>query len=396
MSGLLFGFLGSVLVRHITLAYITKLIDREESKLDVIPSVERDFTDTLRSFQVLEQVLNTLLEKRAEAQIAKASIVSSVEIMDEALVPNKPIFPKAPQIYAIGAGVGISLGILLVLLLGLLKNTITYKEEVENLTLTPLIGVVRRSQQSLKNEYPKLQIIDNPKSALSESIRAIRTNLQFISADKKSKIISITSTISGEGKSFIIINLGGIISMLNRKVVILDMDLRKPKLHHSFGLNNTKGISTFLVGKSELSDILMKTEYENLDVIPSGPIPPNPAELIQTFRMELLLLELKKTYDYILIDTPPIGLVTDGAVLLKMSDVSLYVLRADYSKKAFASIPEQLIEDHKVKNLYCILNSINLGGGKYGSYGYSSRGYYTDEIENVPKWKKFWAKWFKK
>ena len=377
------------------LTYFRDQIKEAKTMLKGIPETQRMWITLDREYKVNENVYSSLLEKRAEASIAKASIVGSVRVVDLAKEPNTPISPNAQKVYTIGAGTGFSLSVVFILFVVLLKNTISFKEEIEAISLTPVIGVVRRSTGSLKNKYPRLMIVDNPKSGLSESIRAIRTNLQFISPDKKSKIISITSTISGEGKSFIILNLAGIISLLKKKVVILDLDLRKPKLHHSFGKDNSIGLSTFLVGKHELKDIKFPTEYENLDIITSGPIPPNPAELLQSLRMELLLMELRKTYDYILIDTPPIGLVTDGTSILRASDISLYVLRADYSKKNFAEIPDQLVEDHKIKNLYIVLNSVSEGGGKYGrygkygNYGGSASGYYVEEAPQRPWWKFF-------
>ncbi|MEM7037111.1 MAG: polysaccharide biosynthesis tyrosine autokinase [Bacteroidota bacterium] len=368
--------------------YYQKELDLARANLKSIPQTQRVFQSLMREYEVKEKILSTLLEKQAEAQIAKASIVSSVRILDRALTPRFPISPNPRKVYIIGCGLGISMGFLLILLTAMLKNTISYREEIESMSLTPVIGVVRRSSQSLKHKYPRLLSVDNPKSSLSESIRSIRTNMQFISSDKESKIVSITSTVSGEGKSFITINLAGMISLLDLKVVILDMDLRKPKLHYSFGKDNSAGLSTYLAGQSSLDDILMRTEYDNLDIITSGPIPPNPAELIQGERMDQLLEELKKTYDYILIDTPPIGLVTDGTTILKRSDIALYVIRSDYSKKAFANNPDQLVEDHNIKNLYIVFNSVSAANRRYGTYSYKiyGGGYYSDDPKQVPWW----------
>lgn len=371
--------------------------DSTLQSLQGIPETQRVYQSKMREYKVLENILSTLLEKQAEAQIAKASIVSSVQILDRAIPPRNPVSPIPRKVYIVGFGLGLSMGLFLILLSGMLKNTLSYREEIENISLTPIIGVVRRSTASLKHKYPRLLIVDNPKSSLSESIRSIRTNMQFISSEVDSKVVSITSTVSGEGKSFITINLAGMISLLKLKVVILDMDLRKPKLHYSFGNDNTVGISTYLVGQSELDDILFKTEYDNLDIITSGPIPPNPAELIQSKRMLQLLDRLKKEYDYILIDTPPIGLVTDGTTLLKMSDVALYVIRADYSKKAFATNPDQLSEDHNIKNLYIVFNSVSATNRRYGGYGYKvyGSGYYSDDVKKV-KWWQVWKRFGKR
>ena len=282
----------------------------------------------------------------------------------------------------------------------MLNTILTYREEIENASLTPVIGVVRKSSKSINQKFPKLIVTESPKSSLAESIRAIRTNLQFISPGKDTKIIAITSTVSGEGKSFITINLGGIIAMLDLKVVILDLDLRKPKLHYSFDDDNSAGVSTYLVGKSTLDEVLLSTDVDNLQIITSGPIPPNPAELVQSPRMQELLDKLAEKYDYILIDTPPIGLVTDGATLIKKSDISLYVIRAEYSKRSFATLPDQLVDEHQIKNMYIVFNSVSASGRRYGGYGYkvySYGGYYSDDPIKEPWWK-FWKriKFFKR
>ncbi len=361
-----------------------------------VPSLTRQLINLEREYKVNESVFNTLLEKRAESQIARASIVSAVRIIDQAIEPTVPISPVKPRIYSIGLGMGISFGLIIILLSGLLKNTISYKEEIESIARTPLIGVVRRSPASLHNKYPKLAVIENPKSALSESIRAIRTNLQFVTPGEGSKMIAITSTVSGEGKSFITINLAGIISLLDKRVVILDLDLRKPKLHFTFGVDNSKGLSTYLVGKSTYEEVLIETEYPKLDIITSGPIPPNPAELLQSDRMKDLMQSLRSSYDYILVDTPPIGLVTDGMSLIRVADISLYVVRSDYSKRSYVQIPDQMGEEQQIKNLYLVLNSVHQSGGKYGkygkygTYGRSASGYYIDDKEKKSWWN-FWS-----
>lgn len=372
-------------------SYYDREIAKYKKSLLTLPATRRGYVSLLREYEVRNKIFNNLLEKRAEAQIARESIIPAVRILDEALVPSGPMSPRPQKVYMMAFTAGISLGIILIVASMVLKNIISYRDEVEAISLTPVIGVVGRSNVNLNHKYPRLQSIENPKSSLSESIRAIRTNLQFISSDKESKIISITSTVSGEGKSFITINLGGIISILNKKVVILDFDLRKPKLHYSFGLDNSVGLSTFLVGKSDMQSIIKPTEYANLSVISSGPIPPNPAELAQSVKLEELLVQLRKEFDYILIDTPPIGLVTDGTTLLKLSDIALYVVRADYSKKSYARIPDQLAEEQKIKNLYIILNSVNKAGGRYSGYGYRvySSGYYSDDSIKYPWWQ-FW------
>ena len=181
------------------------------------------------------------------------------------------------------------------------------------------------------------------------------------------------------------------LSLLDIKVVIIDMDLRKPKLHYSFGSDNSIGLSTYLVGKTDLDTTLRKTEYANLDIITSGPIPPNPSELTQSAQMFDLIDKLKTQYDYILIDTPPVGLVTDGTTMLMHADVALYVVRADYSKRVFVKNPDELAEERNIRNIYIVFNSVSTANRRYGGYGYKiyGQGYYSDD-QPEPKWWEFW------
>lgn len=376
--------------------FYEKRVQESEGELLSIPETQRQYLSLMREYEVQEKILSTLLEKQAEAQIAKASIVSPVRVVDPALVPKSAVYPNQINVFIIGSGLGFVAGILVILLTGMLNNRLNYREEIENISLTPIIGEVRKSNVGFGNKFPQLIVTQHPKSSLSESIRAIRTNLQFIvPEEKKSKTIAITSTVSGEGKSFIIINLAGIISMLDKKVVVLDLDLRKPKLHLTFEEPNDRGISTYLSGQHELDDVLRGTFQKDLSIITSGPIPPNPAELVQSQRMQDLLDELHERFDYVLIDTPPIGLVTDGAVVIKKSDVALYVIRSEYSKPAFATVPDKLVEENQIKNLYIVFNSVATKGRRYGNYGYRTYnygGYYSDDPDRKPRWWKFWKR----
>jgi tyrosine-protein kinase Etk/Wzc len=379
------------------LAYFGKLLQTTKNSFESLPETERVMQSLMREYKVKEEILLTLLQKQAEAKISTASIVSSVRIMDKALLPANPISPSGRKTYIIGCGLGICIGLLLIIIAGMLKNTVSYREEIESMSFTPIIGVVRRANESINQKYPRLLSIENPKSGLSESFRGIRTNLQFLAADKATKVVAITSTVSGEGKSFVTINLAGMLSLLGMRVVIIDMDLRKPKLHYSFGSDNSVGLSTLLVGKSTLQETLKHTDHPNLDLITSGPIPPNPSELILSRAMANLLEDLKSKYDYIMIDTPPIGLVTDGTSTLMSADVALYVVRADFSKRAFLRHPDQLAEEHNIRNLYIVFNSVSTINKRYGGYGYKvyGHGYYSeDHVE--PKWWQVWKRFGKK
>jgi capsular exopolysaccharide synthesis family protein len=228
--------------------------------------------------------------------------------------------------------------------------------------------------------------------------------LQFINNDSGPKILSVTSSISGEGKTFISTNIAGILALLDKKVVLIDFDMRRPRLNKVFNFNNDKGTSTLLIGKHTVSECIKQSELENLHIITSGPIPPNPAELILSDNLEKLVNELRSKYDYIVFDTPPIGLVTDGLELVRLADYPIYVFRADYSDKAFASNLDKLIDENKIQHLSFVLNDIGRGVSGYYydksysysySYGYGyGAGYYVEAEK--PKKKSFIGKMLSK
>jgi capsular exopolysaccharide synthesis family protein len=224
-----------------------------------------------------------------------------------------------------------------------------------------------------KKEVPVSQLLvdKNPKSLIAESFRSVRTNLQFVDNTPGPKIIAVTSTISGEGKTFVAINLAGIISFSGKKVIVLDLDMRKPKIHLGFGVENTRGMSTLLIAKDTLEECIQKSTLEDLHFITAGPIPPNPSELIISPRMNEIIEELKRRYDVILIDNPPVGLVTDGIAMIQRADYPIYIFRADYSKKIFVQNVDRLINENKITRMSTILNGVDIERNKYGyNYGY--------------------------
>ena len=207
------------------------------------------------------------------------------------------------------------------------SDTIYNKSDLKNATEIPVLGLVGHSDKPTSMVVQKAT-----KSIIAESFRALRTNIQYLAANKERKIITITSSVGAEGKTFTAINLATIFALSGKKTILIGGDLRKPKLHEDFKLNDKKGLSSYLISKSTLSEIIEKTEVENLNVIGSGPTPPNPAELLDSIKMRELVFELNKKFDYVIIDTPPIGLVTDGVILMQHADVNLYVIRHGYSK----------------------------------------------------------------
>ena len=330
-----------------------------------------DYLHLQRMYDINSEYYSRLLTKKAEYEMVKAGFVSDNEIIEPAKSNIIPISPQKRSNYLFFTAIGLTIGLLIIVLKYLLHNTVSTLSDVTKHTNNiPILGMI----PSYKDVIPVSQLIvdKNPKSLMSEAFRSIRSNMQFISQNEGSKIITVTSTISGEGKTFVAINLGGIIAFSEKKVIILDLDMRKPKTHIGFNVQNTIGMSTLLIGKSSLEDCIQKSHLENLHFITAGPIPPNPAELIINNKMSDVIDELKNSYDVIVIDTPPVGIVTDALPIISKVDYPIYIVRAHFSKKVFLKNIQMLKDKKNIKNLSVILN--NAGGDiKYGGfrkYGY--------------------------
>lgn len=353
-----------------------------------MPEKEAEFVRLDRRYKLTEEIYLSLLDKQAQYAIARAGIVSDYIILDGARTANVPTSPKKAIIWLISIAIATILSVLIVAFRYMLHTTITSVEDVKRRTKAIILGMV----PTVYSEIPSTSIVvnQNPKSIVSESLRSLRANMQFLSKGDDPKTVAITSTISGEGKTFIAINMGAIIAFLNKKVIILDLDMRRPRLSKIFNVPNDKGMSTMLINKHTIQECVHDTEIGNLKFITSGPIPPNPAELILSDRLKEVVEELKKEYDFIVFDTPPLGLVTDGLEVIKNSDYPIYIFRADYSDNAFITNLDKLIDENGVKNLSVILNDVGRGVSGYyygyGGYGYSygygyGFGYYSDETK---------------
>ena len=352
----------SVENKHI---FLEKSIEEQQKLLNTLPSDERVYGELERRFRVNEKMYSYLLEKQAETAIIKASTISQNIVIDKAFLPEVPMEPKRKRIILVGMLLGMILGIILAFLRAALNNKIKDEEDIEYGTSVPLLGPIPKMK---KEDTSKIKVFLSSKSAFTEAFRNLRTNLQFMPRESRSHVISITSTIGDEGKSTIATNLGAIISMTKRKTIILNLDMRKPTLHKYFGAPNTKGMSTLLSGNTTLDEVTQHTEYEYLDIITSGPVPPNPSELIEGALIEKILMKLREIYDVIILDTPPIGLVSDARILMPFSDTNIYVVRANYSKKEFLRNVEKLSKED-IKGLGIVLNDVKMESGSYG-YGY--------------------------
>ena len=350
--------------------------DKMESKFLTPASVQNlENLRLQRQAGIDEKYYDMLLEKKAEYAISKAGYVAESTILETARAAWIPISPKKTVTVIIALLMATVIGIIILIFIYLFYNNITSVHEIEKLTESPItiLGIIPKYTK----EIPSSQIIvnHNPKSILAESFRSIRTNLQFIANETEAKIIAITSTISGEGKTFICVNLAGIIAYSGKKVIVLDLDMRRPRIHSAFGMDNSKGMSTLLIGKYTVEEVIQKTENDNLDIITAGPIPPNPSELVISKAMDEVLNKLKLLYDIIIIDNPPVGLVTDGIAMLQKADYPIYIMRVDYSKREFIYFVDKLYYENQFHKLSIVLNGVDFQRQKYG-YSYYKYGYY--------------------
>jgi capsular exopolysaccharide synthesis family protein len=353
-----------------------------QARLAGLPEIKTQIERLKRPRELYEKYSLLMMDKTLEYNIARAGITADFQVLSPANLPNAPIAPVRTMVYAIGLAAGLVLGLGLIAVRYLLHNTVTNVGELERNTSSPVLGVIPTYDKE-KMSVSKLIVDRNPKSAISEAIRSIRTNLEFMASSKKKRLISVTSTISGEGKTFVTVNLAGIIAASDQRVVVLDLDMRKPKVNLAFDAENTKGVSTILIDKHSWQECVQHTSIPTLDFISAGPTPPNPSELIISSRFDDLIEHLYQFYDVIIIDTPPVGLVTDGILIMRKADVPIYIVRANYSKKAFLKNINKLVRANGFTKITTILNDAK-ASGMYGygyGYGYGQgygQGYYEE------------------
>lgn len=342
------------------------------NEFNKFPELEAEYARLKKVSDLKEKYYLMLLDKKSGFSISLAGFVSNFIILKKAEPPLSPVFPNVPLIKMIGIFSGVFLSLIFILIRYLLSSKILSPSEVEKNSRAGLIGVIPIYRKPM--DVSQLVVNMNPKSIISEAFRSIRTNLDYIPLEHQTdkRLITVTSTIAGEGKTFVAVNVAGIYSVAGKKTIILDFDLRKPRIHKAFATENNKGISTILIGKYTVEECIKHSEWENLDYITSGPIPPNPAEFIMSQQTKDLIEYLKTKYDIIVMDTPPIGVVTDALELLKRADYPIYVLRADYSNRNFLNNVNRLVVDNKINRLSVLVNSMGSGASGYSyNYGYN-------------------------
>ena len=353
-------------------------------QLKQVPSKERLYLDFQRQQQLKQDLYLFLLQKREETAISKTSTISSSRIIDYAKSDFLPFKPEKAIIYLIGLIIGIIIPGIYLFIKELLNIKINSKNDIERVTSAPIIGEISHNKDNFN-----IVVTGNSRSIISEHFRSLRTNLQYVIDASKSNVFLFTSSMSGEGKSFISLNLGNALALTGKKVVFMEMDLRKPKLSENMGLDNSNGFTNYIISKdTDYNKFIKHSPFtENCYLISSGPIPPNPSELLINDKMETLMNDLKRDFDYIIIDCAPVGLVSDALLLEKFADITFYVVRQNYTYKSQLNIVNDLRNNKKVKNLYVLVNDTKQQeAGKYGGYGSGYGGYLEEEKNNKFSW----------
>ena len=370
---------------------ITTTKNQYNAILKTVPEKERELLGISRQQAIKNNIYTFLLQKREETALSFASAVADSRIIDPAESGDIPVSPKRKLIYLGAILAALILGAMMIYIKDIFTQTIQDKSEIEKFIDVPILGEVIYD----RSKTP-IVISEGKRSFIAEQFRQIRTSLSYMGIDETHKKIMITSSISGEGKSFIAINLAMSLSLMDKKVVLLELDLRKPKVSEQFNVPRHMGLSTYLIGKAVIEEILKPTATKNIFLIPSGPIPPNPSELISNGRLPELLEYLKTHFDYILIDTAPVNPVTDAFIISPMCDVTLYVVRDSYTPKVFLKKLAEKLRRKSLKNPAIIFNGIKgKGFGKYAygsGYGYGYGYGYTEDLKNEVWWKKIFKR----
>lgn len=374
----------------ITIQDADNRLNEVERKINAVPKAEREMINIKRLFSLNEDSYLLLLEKRLEAEIAKASATADAKIIEPAATDGVPVAPRKRNNYILSLALGFIIPLGLVIAKEYLKSVLRNQEDLERLSSIPMFGTIPHHTAA---KATPMTIIERPKSRISESFRSLRSNLAFFTNLKsKNTTFLFTSSISGEGKSFCSASFALVLASMGKKTLLVVTDLRKPKFYIG-DINITDyqhGLSSYLIGDATKEQIIQKSPVNELNFIPPGALPPNPAELLTRQAFADLLTQMKEEYEYIVIDSAPIGLVSDAITMMPYVDVTLYVVKQNYTPFAYISRLQEMYQDGKIKNVGFLLNDVKMftesygygyGGYGYGGYGYGY-GYYEEEQQS--------------
>lgn len=357
---------------------LLKWMAHEKQQALELAKLETEYRPLARDAENNGKVYSLINQRQKEINLTGMLKANNVRILDRATPPRAPVSPLLALNLPVGVVFGILFGLLLAFTIESLDNTVKGPEAAEELVGAPLLGVVPRlsqSRQQLMADAPErdLAVFRDPSSLAAEACRSIRTNMLFISAQKEFSLFSVTSPGPQDGKTTVAINLAVTMALAGTRVLLIDADMRRPRVHKSFGLKSEKGISSVIAGDSQLHDAVCKSEVPNLDVLPCGPTPPNPAELLHTEKFRQVLSQCRANYDRVILDSPPIGPVTDPAVIGNVTDGVVLVLRAGHTTREATKFARRQLGDAGARILGLVVNQTDRKGSSYG-YGY---GYYS-------------------
>ncbi len=353
-----------------------------ESQISTIPAKERQFLDFSRQQAIKQELYVFLLTKREETAVSKASNIAITQIVDTAKSESKPFKPIRLLVILGGIVIGAILPFGFSYGRQMLNDKVTSISDIEKATKAPILAEIAHNTTT-----ETFAVTRNSRTQIAERFRAMRTHLNYLLPSEADKTILFTSCMGGEGKSFLSINLAQTLALANKKVLLMEMDLRKPKIREYLGLKKI-GFSNFIVGKdNNWQQYIQKSgENNNIDVFCSGPVPPNPTELLLLPKMRGLMQQLQKEYEYIIIDTAPVGLVTDAEILATYANLTLYVVRHNYSLKPRLQILDNLYRKNLLPKLNVLVNDVKYTSRAYGGYGYGyygSDGYTSENVEEI-------------
>lgn len=353
-----------------TMDFVRKSSGKSEAQLKTMPLKEKGYMDIKRQVDNKQILYNIMLNKREETALSRASTIESSQIVEGAYVPSVPIKPKKRSVQIMAILIGLAVPALFVFAGEILNDKVSTRFDVEKITTAPILGEVGHS---FSNNV--LVVNKTTRSMVAEQFRIIRSNMQYIIGKAEKFTIMVTSSFSGEGKSFVSTNVGAVMALAGKKTIILEFDIRKPKVLSGLGMPKGQGITNYLIGKSGLAELIRPAPgHENLFVLGCGPVPPNPSELLLDPRVEEMFVWLKANYDVVIIDTAPVGMVSDAQTLGKFANCTLYLVRQGHTFKKQVTLIDEFYKENKLPAVSIIINDVKMKPG-YGYYGYGRYGY---------------------
>ena len=353
-----------------TISTIRQSSSQAEAQLKTLPFKEKGFLDIKRQVDGKQILFNIMLQKREETALSRAATIENSQIVEQAYVPGTPIKPKKRSIQLLAILIGLAIPALFVFAGEVLNDKVSTRFDVEKITSAPILGEVGHSFTG-----KSLVVNKTTRSMVAEQFRIIRSNMQYIIGSTEKATILVTSSYSGEGKSFISTNVGAVMALAGKKTIILEFDIRKPKVLSGLGIPKGPGITNFLIGKSGLQELIKQVpDHENLFVLGCGPVPPNPSELLLDRRVGEMFSWLKENFDVVIIDTAPVGMVSDAQTLGKFADCTLYLVRQGHTFKKQVTLIDEFYRENKLPSVSIIINDVKMKPG-YGYYGYGRYGY---------------------